>query len=80
MKRTIVSVVKRQIQIFLASALLALTLPYCFAHFVSVAPTRALAASNPITIENAQPGSTGWQFDFDSSGNPLKARNHEIEG
>lgn len=38
------------------------------------------AGSNPITVENAHAGSTGWQFDYDSSGNPLKASNHEIEG
>lgn len=47
----------------------------------SDAPTRVFAAgTNPITTENAQPGTTSWQLDFDSNGNPLKAENHEIEG
>jgi hypothetical protein len=88
MKRTIVSAVKRQFQLVLVSALLVMTLlavlpatlPHNLARFFSVAPTRALAASNPITTENAQPGSTGWQFDTDNSGNPLQASNHQIEG
>src|SRR5205823_4315052 len=45
------------------------------------APAPAYAAgTNPIVAENQQPGSTGWQFDYDSRGNPLKATSHEIEG
>src|SRR4051812_42392312 len=44
-------------------------------------PAPAFAqASNPIVVENQQPGSTGWQFDVDGSGTPLKAAQHEIEG
>ena len=35
---------------------------------VALRPAGALAAvANPITTENAQPGSTGWQFDYDNS-------------
>src|SRR5438105_1179779 len=46
-----------------------------------LAPTRALAAGpNPITIENQQPGSTGWHFEETAQGVSLKATNHEIEG
>src|SRR3989440_1138649 len=73
---------KRQllIAILLTAVLTVTALPYSITHFAPLAPKRALAASNPITIENAQPGSTGWQFDTDSTGGPLEAANHEIEG
>src|SRR3989440_3688200 len=73
---------KRQllIAILLTAVLTVTALPYSITHFAPLAPKRALAASNPITIENAQPGSTGWQFDTDSTGGPLQAANHEIEG
>src|SRR3954453_19726867 len=44
-------------------------------------PAPAFAqASNPIVVENQQPGSTGWQIAVDGSGTPLKAAQHEIEG
>ena len=46
---------------------------------IASGPVQA-AASNPIVTENQQPGSTGWQFDYDALGNPLKATRHEIEG
>src|SRR5207248_5764110 len=73
---------KRQLLIaILLTAVLAVTaLPYSITHFAPLAPKRALAASNPITTENAQPGTTSWQFDTDSTGGPLQAANHEIEG
>src|SRR5438477_12291896 len=61
-------------------ALLVTVLPYT----ILQPPTQVQAASNvtsnAITVENAQPGSTGWQFDYDNTGTPLKASNHEIEG
>lgn len=40
----------------------------------------AQAASNPIVLENQQPGTTAWQIDTDSSSTPLLASHHEIEG
>src|SRR5689334_12323453 len=41
------------------------------------APAPALAAGpNPITIENQQPGSTGWHFEETAQGVSLKATNH----
>src|SRR5947207_273240 len=68
---------KRQLLIaILLTTVLTLTgLPYSPLHSAALTPARALAASNPITTENAQPGSTGWQFDYDNSGNPLQASN-----
>ena len=73
---------KRQLLIaILLTAVLTVTgLPYSLIHSAAIMPARAAAASNPITTENAQPGSTGWQFDTDSTGGPLEAANHEIEG
>src|SRR6059036_3587843 len=40
----------------------------------------AHAASNPIVLENQNPGTTDWQIDYDSVGNPLLATSHQIEG
>lgn len=40
----------------------------------------ATSTLNPIQAENQLPGSTGWQFDVDGTGTPLKATHHEIEG
>lgn len=45
-----------------------------------VASSPAQAASNAIVTENQRAGSSGWQFDSDASGTPLKATNHQIEG
>ena len=64
----------------LASALL-LVLTAALLSALPLLPTpEARAAGNPIQTENAQPGSTAWQFDHDNTGNPLTATNHEIEG
>jgi hypothetical protein len=73
---------KRQLLIaILLTAVLTVTgLPYSIMHSAALTSAQAVAASNPITTENAQPGSTGWQFDTDSSGTPLEASNHQIEG
>src|SRR6266480_5092736 len=70
MKRTIVSAVKRQFQLVLTSALLVVTLllvlpgpfPYSLTHFFH---NTAVAAANPIQIENSNPGTPGWD-DFSS--------------
>ncbi|HEX8997896.1 MAG TPA: choice-of-anchor D domain-containing protein [Ktedonobacterales bacterium] len=51
-----------------------------FVQAPQVAKAAASATLNPIQTENQQPGSTGWQFDVDSTGTPLKATHHEIEG
>ncbi len=88
MKRTILMVIKQHHRLVLTSlflimtliTVLSATLLYGVPGLFAVKSTQAAAAGNPITIENAQPGSTGWQFDYDSKGNPLKATNHEIEG
>src|SRR5438477_6593857 len=88
MKRTIVSTIKRPCQLVVTSMVLAMTLlavlpatlPNNLGNALSLAPKRALAAGNPITTENALPGTTSWQFDTDGTGTPLEAANHEIEG
>src|SRR5437588_673482 len=67
---------KRQLLIaILLTAVLTVTgLPYSILHSAALTPARAVAASNPITTENAQPGSTGWQFDTDSA----RAHHHQL--
>ena len=45
-----------------------------------VTASPALAAGNPIQVENANPGTTSWQIDSDANGNPLLAQSHQIEG
>ncbi len=66
MKYIIVLAIKRHFRLFLIIAsmmvVLLAALPYNHASFFSAKPAHAQAASNPITIENAQPGSTGWQL------------------
>jgi Abnormal spindle-like microcephaly-assoc'd, ASPM-SPD-2-Hydin len=57
-----------------------LSLPLAGSPLAVLSPARALAADNPIVLENQQPGSTGWQIDTDGSGSPLMATNHQIEG
>ncbi|HET7037001.1 MAG TPA: N,N-dimethylformamidase beta subunit family domain-containing protein, partial [Thermomicrobiaceae bacterium] len=48
---------------------------------IPLGPSVASAASNPIQVENSQPGTTAWQIDTNpNTGDPLLAQNHEIEG
>ncbi|MGO8946159.1 MAG: N,N-dimethylformamidase beta subunit family domain-containing protein, partial [Ktedonobacterales bacterium] len=67
----------REDQHFLAGLLgILLLLSTGFVFVVTTQPKVAQAASsNPIVIENQQPGTTSWEFD-----NYNKANNHEIEG
>ncbi|HZC06970.1 MAG TPA: N,N-dimethylformamidase beta subunit family domain-containing protein, partial [Ktedonobacterales bacterium] len=53
---------------------------FVFIQTPQVAKAAAAATLNPIQAENQQPGSTGWQFDLDSTGTPVKATKHQIEG
>src|SRR6266700_5129006 len=71
---------KGKLALAMLLALLVTVVPYSILQLPTQVQAASKASSNPITVENAQPGSTGWQFDYDSSGNPLKASNHEIEG
>ena len=41
---------------------------------------RTLSPAGPATSAGSATGSSGWQFDTDSTGGPLEAANHQIEG
>jgi hypothetical protein len=57
-----------------------LSIPLAGRPLAALSPTSALAAGNPIVIENGNPGTTAWQIDTNGSGTPFLATNHEIEG